>query len=229
MGFLNRLQRVTVGRIESFLATVEDPEVLFPQLVKEMEDRIRSATETEAKAMATVKAAEREAADLRKKIERFQKGAELAMSQGDEVTAREAVAAQIDAESQMALKAEALARAQKALEMAREARKQMQPQLDELRTKKDEILTRARVMKNQKKVIQTVSGPVSSAKSILDEASRMEAKVNETEAELDVQREISGGKGGPSLESRLKNLEKTASVEERLAALKKKSASSPKK
>jgi phage shock protein A len=223
MGFIKRIQRLTVSRIESFLSTAEDPEILFPQLVKEMEGQVRSATEAEAKAMASVKGAERDLKQANDKLERMKQGAQLALDKGDEDTAREAIAAQMNIEQEVERKTENLARAESAHADARNARKQIQQQLDEVRAKKEEILARARVAKTQKKVQQTVHGPVTSAKSILDAVAQMEAKVDETEAQLEVQREISSsGGGGPSLEKRLKDLEKTAGVEERLAALKKK-------
>ena len=95
MGFITRIKRLTTSRIETFLTTVEDPEILFPQLVKEMEEQIRKATSAEAKAMAGTKAAQRELDTVKDKLDRMQKGASLAMDQGDEDTAREAITAQI--------------------------------------------------------------------------------------------------------------------------------------
>lgn len=228
MGLIKRLHRLTVSRIETFLSTVEDPEVLFPQLLREMEDQVRAATGAEAKAMASVKAAERDIEQVKSKLEHLGKGAELAMDKGDEATARDAVSAQISLESDLKRKEDALARSQTAFENARNARKQIQSQLDEMRAKKEEILTRARVARNQKKIEKTVHGPVSSAKSILDTIAQLESKVEETEAELEVQSEMTKEDGGPSLDKRLTDLEQESEVESRLAALKKKTGK-PKK
>ena len=36
MGLIARIQRVTMARIQSFLDSVEDPEIMFPQLVAEI-------------------------------------------------------------------------------------------------------------------------------------------------------------------------------------------------
>jgi len=221
MGLVARLRRLTTSRIEAFLSTVEDPEVLFPQLVKEMEGQVRAATEAEAKAMASVKGARRDLDQVKQKLERMQKGAELAVEKGDEDTAREAVSAQIDLEAEIERKEETLNRAQGALDDARAAREQIQLQLEEVRNKKEEILTRARVVRNQKKVERTVSAPVSSAKSILDAVAQLETKVEEKEAEIEVQRDMASAGGGPSLDKRLKDLEVSSEVEERLAKLKK--------
>ena len=228
MGFISRLQRVTVAHIESFLSSVEDPELMFPQLLREMEDQVREATEAEAKAMASVKAAERDIAQARTKLERLQKGAQLAMDKKDEATAREALSAQLDVEADLARKEEGRVRAAATVEDARNGRKQIQARLEELRARKNEILTRARVAKTQKKVQKTVGGPGSSSKSILDDVARLEGKLEEDEATNEVRREMAKDGAGPSLDKRLKDLENSSSVEERLAALKKKSGSKSK-
>ena len=220
MGLIDRLRRISTAKVEAFLSKVEDPEVLLPQLIKEMEGQVRTITEAEAKSMAAVKGAERDVEQVKEKLARLQRGAETAMSQGDEVTARDAVSAQIDLEADLGRKEETLARAQGAATNARDARLDLQNELDELRSKKDEILTRARVARTQKQVEKTVRGPVDSSGSILDAVSRLESKVEETEAELAVQREVGRGSVGPSLERRLDDLERGSEVENRLAALK---------
>ena len=222
MGLIARLKRLTTSRIEVFLSTVEDPETIFPQLVKEMEGQVRAAVDAESKAMASVKGAEREVGQVKERLERMQKGAQLAMDKDDEATAREAVSAQIGLEGELVRKEDALARARTSLDDARSARKQIQDQLQELRDKKEEIVTRARIAKTQKKVEKTVTGPVASAESILDSVSQLESRVEETEAELDVQRDMSTSAGGSSLEKKLKDLETSSDVDDRLAALKKK-------
>jgi phage shock protein A len=142
--------------------------------VKEMEDQVRAATEGEAKAMTSVKAAQREVDQIAAKLERLKKGAELAMDKGDEATAREAVEGQISLEAELKQKTDILARCQTAQDDARAARKHIQEQLDELRAKKGEILARARTAKTRKKIERTVHGPAQSSRSILDAVARTE-------------------------------------------------------
>jgi len=220
MGLIERLRRITTARIEAFLNTIEDPEVLFPQLIKEMEEQVRAATDAEAKAMAAVKGAERELEKVKEKIEKMGKGAELAVQKGDDATARDAVGAQINLEADLKRREETVARSQGAFEDARDARQRIQGQLDELRAKKDEILTRVRVADTQRKIERTVHGPVDSSGSILDAVAKLEAQVDEAEAELAVKREMSGTAESGSLDKRLDDLSREAEIEKRLAALK---------
>ena len=71
MGLINRIRRITLSRIENFLNTVEDPEVLFPQLVREMEDQVRAAVSAETKALAACKSAARDTDRIRRKLDRM--------------------------------------------------------------------------------------------------------------------------------------------------------------
>ena len=221
MGLINRIRRLTVARIENFLNTVEDPEIIFPQLVREMEDQVRAAISAETKALAASKAAERDIGGTRKKLDRMVRGAEIAVEKDDNKTARDAVKAQIALEADLKVQDEAAARALRAYEDAKDARMQIEEQLNELRAKKDEILTRARVAKTQQKIEKTVGGRVSSTASILDAVVRMEGKVEEAEAELEIRRGMDKSGVTPSLERRLDELERDSEVEKRLAELKK--------
>jgi phage shock protein A len=220
MGLINRIRRLTIARIESFLNTVEDPEILFPQLVREMEDQVRAALSAEAKALAASKAAERDAGYVRQKLDRIMRGAEIAVDKGDSKTAREAVKAQMALESDLKKYDEAMARAGRAYEDAKAARMQIERQLDELRSKKNEMLTRARLAKSRQKIENTAGGRVSSTASILDAVTRMEDRIKEAEAELDIRRGLDEGEASPSLDRRLRDLESDGEVEKRLAELK---------
>ena len=222
MGLISRIRRITVSRIENFLNTVEDPEVLFPQLVREMEDQVRAAISAETKALAAQKTSERDVAQIRQKLGRLARGAELAVEKGENETARDAIRAQIALESDLKFQEDAVSRAKRAYEDAKDARMQIEKQLEELRTKKNEILTRARIASTQKKIEKTVSGRASSSNSILDAVVRLESKVEEAEAELEIRRSMDAGGATPSLERRLDELEQNDEIEKRLAELKKK-------
>ena len=220
MNILLRIKRVTIGRIEQFLARVEDPEVIFPQLVEEMAGQLGNAVDAEASALAGAKRAERDAAKARERVDRMGNGAALALTQGDEKTAREAVAAQIAAEQELERFERQLDCAQGGYESARSTREYVQEQLQELHSRKDEILTRARVAKSRRKVQQTVQGSTSSADSILDSVARMEAAVEAAEAELEIQQTLTGSRTEEgSLERRLLELGRQAEIEHRLSAM----------
>ncbi len=224
MSMIGRLRRVTVGRLEAFLSSVEDPDVVLPQLLREMEEQIRAATDAEARAMAAVKAAERSSDQAREKLARLAGGAETALGLGDEAMAREAVEAQVHLEAEAGRREDAVAAARAVRDEAHDARVQLQAQLDEIRSKKDELLTRSRVVRSQEKVQRTVQGPAASSGSILDAVARMESHLEEKEAALAVRKDLATGAaaGVSSLEQRLDKLAVRQEVDRRLAALREK-------
>lgn len=222
MSILSRMKRVTTGKLEMFLSKAENPEVVFPQLIVEMEDQVRSATDAEAKAMASLKQAEHAAEESRKKLEKMTTGAEAALKRDDESMAREAIEAQVALEAELIRREAAAQTAQNTLEDARAARQQTQTQLQEIREKKDEILTRARVVQSQERIQRTVTGPTTSTGSILDAVAAMESRVEEKEANLAVRQELAGAGAGssPSLERRIDAINRDEEIDRRMAALK---------
>ncbi len=221
MGILSRIKRITTGKLELFLSRSEDPETIFPQLIVEMEEQVRAATEAEAKAMASVRHAEQAVEQTKGNLARMTAGAESALRHDNESMAREAVEAQVALEAELIRREAALQTAANCLDDARAARQETQAQLQNVRHKKDEILTRARVVRTQERIQRTVAGPLASAGSILDAVEALEAKVEEKEAGLAVRRELTGsGTASPSLERRIDEMNRNTEIDRRLAALK---------
>ncbi len=111
---------------------------------------------------------------------------------------------------------EELARAEIALRQANEAREQIRGELEKLKSRKQEILTRARLAKVRKKVWK--SAAPGSHESILDAVSAMETRLAEEEALHGLQRETTRRQ---SVQDRLEKLERQAEVEQRLEKLRK--------
>ncbi|MFP4054098.1 MAG: PspA/IM30 family protein [Phycisphaerae bacterium] len=113
-------------------------------------------------------------------------------------------------------------RAKKTAAHASAARKRIQQQLEELRSRKEEIITRSRVAKTRQNIQQTVSGAGGGTDSILDAVARLEAGVEEAEAELEIQAAVVGDSTvSPSLEQRLDDLDRDAEIEKRMEQLRK--------
>lgn len=220
MGVFTRLHRITIGTIEAFLSRFEDPEIVFPVLITEMEEQLEAAVAAEANAQANLKRFERDLAKQQALIDKYGNGASTALQKENEELARQSLEAQIQAEKALEFMQRNLDIAQGALEKAMLSRKKIGQQLDELRSKKTEILTRARIAKVQKKIQCTVQGTSGSGDSILDSVARLEAKIEEAEAELEIHASFTGEGTRPSLEKRLEELSNEAEINRRLAALK---------
>ena len=215
MGLIKRLQRITSGRVRAFLDSVDDPETVLPQLVAEMEENAGIAVNAEAKALTAVKSAQRKLDEAEGRVLRLGRGAELALKQGDERTAREALAEQLKAEKEASVHKESLVRAEAALKDAHDTRLQLADQLEELKVRRDEMLTRARVASTQTQIRETVLKP---GKGLLEEVARVEERLDKDESQLEIHHEIAGPQQG-SLDERLRRLQREAEIDERLGNL----------
>lgn len=173
MGLLKRVGRLSVARVEAFLASVEDPRRLLPQIFRELEECLRQATEREATSLTGVRHAERARHDAQAKVKRMGELAEAAVAKGDEPLAREALRAQVDAELALRLKSAALTIALRTHKDGEVARDRLQRQLDELREKQQEILLRATTDGAGRSIPATDPG---GSGGVLDAIARMERK-----------------------------------------------------
>lgn len=218
-GLISRLKRITVSRIKAFLETVDEPEVVFAQLVREMQQGIEDAVKAESKAMAALRANQRRLDECLGRSLRLGKGAEMALRQGDESLAREALAEQIKADSAIDNQRLALAQSEAALQQAHEGRLHLQSQLEELEQRKKEIVSRARSARNLAATFERTGNIRKAGAAILDEVTRMQQadEGNDSLSGYSVEWNAAFDR---TLEGRLRTLEREAEIERRLASIK---------
>ncbi len=221
MGRIERLKTVTMARIEAFLALLERPEIAIPQLVREMGDGVAEAARAEAKALTAVKADRRRLDAASGRVERLRKGATLAAKADELDTARQAIAAQIEAEREVETYRASLETSESAYQSASHVRAQLQEQLDELKVRKQDILARVRLVRQQEETQNVASLPEGAA-GILDAIVRMEMKVEEEEAQAEIQDQIRQTLGAAFQHERVVEMENDAEVNRRLEELRNK-------
>jgi len=222
MGKIDRLKRITLGRIEAFLDSLEKPEYILPQLVKELGQLVSEAAHAKAKALSAFKAARRRLDETNGKVLRLENGARLAVEADDMETARQAIAVQIKAE-QLAQKRQAeLELAEKAYHSASAVYSQLTNNLTALKEKKTVLLNQHRqqqlTKQLQKQYTQSIVEP---GKDILDTIARMESKIEQQQIELEVQTELTKTLGASFDQERVKKLEHHTQVNQRLTEIKK--------
>jgi phage shock protein A len=215
MKLIERLKRITIGRIEAFLDTVEKPEYILPQLARQMSDQIAAAANAEAKSLGAVKGSQRRFDEAAGRLHRLSEGASLAAKANELDLARQAIAAQIQAEQDLQKCRTELEKAEQAYKDASDARKQLMDTLNELKHRKDELISKSRRIKSQTQSI-TETG------DILETVARMEAKIEVAQAESEIRNEISKTLGLSFDEQRVRKLEQNAEVERRLNEITKK-------
>jgi phage shock protein A len=220
-GFLKRVRRITLGKINALLDGAENPEQIFPQLIQEMREECKKAIDAEATAVAALKRRQQERDEATVELHKWEKRAELAVRDNDDDLARTALEEQIAVEKRLQHCVDAVELAQSAADRAREAREDLHDKLDTLERKRDEIIARARAAKNQEEVQKVLAGVErDGGASILDAVARMEDKVAESEARADAYGEVATDLSGGDAEAKFRNLERRGNVEQRLAELK---------
>ena len=226
-GFMKRVRRLTLAKIDAFLDGAENPEEVFPQLVKEMRQECQKAIEAEATAVAAQKRRQQEYDETKAELDKWANRAELAVKDSDDGLARTALENQIAAEKRLQTQQHSLDIAGRAADQARGAREDLHDKVETLERKRGEILARARAAKQQTEVQKVLAGiEAGSGASILEAVARMEEKVAEAEARAGAYGDIAADVSGGDTEAKFKDLERKQSVEERLADLKKKVGSS---
>ncbi|MBW8016825.1 MAG: hypothetical protein FVQ82_11610 [Planctomycetes bacterium] len=215
MKLIERLKRITMGRIEAFLDSVEKPEHILGQLIHEMSEQVSAAANAEAKALGAVKGSQRRFDETAGRLHRLSEGASLAAKANELDLARQAIAAQIQAEEDMQKCRADLEKAELAYMDASDARKQLMNNLNELKQRKDELIAKSQSIKTQTRSIAETG-------DILDTVARMEAKIDVAQAETEIRNEISKTLGLSFDEQRVRKLEQNAEVQRRLNEITKK-------
>lgn len=220
-GFLKRVSRITMGKINTFLDGAENPEEVLPMLLKELRAEQQKAIEGEATAIAAHKRRVQEYQEVEADITKWAGRAELAVKDGDDGLARTALENQVAAEKRLEIAKPTLVTAERAADQARHAREDLQAKVATLETKRDEIIARAQAAKQQEEVQKVLAGiEAGKGDSILEAVARMEDKVAVAEARADAYGEVAAEVTGGDTESKFRDLEQKGLVDERLKELK---------
>lgn len=205
MGLLSRLKDISTGKILAFLDESENPELVIPQLLEELADQQKALVNAQAKSLAAVRAAQRRLEETMGRVLRLERGAELAMKEGEEETAREALREQLKIEQLVPRQREQVEQAQKILDDVRERQNVLKEHISLVKQKEERL-----------KTISTINLPTDQTEPLLKQVAQMEERVISEEIGRDVEREVSQSLRKRSLDERLLELERNEEVETRL-------------
>jgi phage shock protein A len=233
MGIFDRMGKVIQSNLNSLLDKAEDDKKLVELNLHEMDGQIKAGHQEVVQAVAAEKQLRKRTDDLRAESEKWDKRAELALKNGDETLAREALKQKkrVTAEADAADKARGEQR-DVALHMKEELER-MKEKLAALKLRKGTIVARAQQSRGGSTSEQLGSKGGSSA---FDNFRRMEEKIEGREAEgqamAEVDEALGKGQSSDDLEAKFRELErqsggkgdetgKTSDIDDELAALKK--------
>ena len=213
MGLLDRLSRLIRANINAFVSDAEDPIKILDQSVADMQEDLVKLRQAVAVAIASQKRLDNQANQAKEQIQNWLSRAELALKNGDDDLAREALNRKKTFQETFESLTTQFQTQNGQVEKLKKSLLLLERKISEARTKKDMLKARAQAAKAQQK-IQSAVGDLGS-KSAMAAFERMEDKVEALEASGQAALELAG----EDLESKFAALEGGDDIEKELDIL----------
>lgn len=214
MGVFERISRLMRANVNDALDNAEDPELMLQQLIRDMSEEIRQARGQVATMIAQEKELAADKSEADRTANEWQRRAELAVGQGKDDLAREALRRKRDSEENARIYDEQLVAQQHTVARLKNQLQDLENKLDQMESKRDALIARSRRAKAQQQVSETISNlPNGNASS---EFERFERRIRSSEAKAAASSELAE----LDRDDEFAALDKDFGVEDELATLK---------
>jgi phage shock protein A len=215
MGILGRLSTLIKSNVNDAIDGMQDPAKEIDQMVRDMEDSARQARTEVAQCLGDEKRQQKRVEALDGEVKTWTDRAETAVRAGDDGLAKEALRRRAEKETERA-------EAKKALQEQGVYVDQLATALKALEARVKDVKLRQGTLREKARAAKGVS-PLSGKTAAFDDFERMSSKIDSVEAEAGLADELDG-RSAASLEAerKLAALSESSSVDDALAALKKK-------
>ncbi|MCU0634566.1 MAG: PspA/IM30 family protein [Gemmatimonadaceae bacterium] len=221
MGIFDRLSTLIKSNINELISSAENPEKMLTQILVDMRDQLARAKQQVAAAIADEKRL-RDQADAEFRLaEDWEKRAMLAINEGRDDLARQALTRQSEHQTHAEQLELTWQTHRSETEKLKQSLRDLNDKIEEAKRKKNLLLARQRRAEAQARISQTMSGL--NEKSAFEAFNRMEEKIEQNERQLLAAREIDEEFSGDRLQQEFKRLERSAgsgNAEHQLLALK---------
>jgi phage shock protein A len=223
MGIFDRLSTLLRSNINDIISSAENPEKMLNQILVDMRSQLAKAKQQVAAAIADEKRLRDQADSERRQSEDWEKRAMLAVQEGRDDLAKQALVRQGE-HAQHAEQLELTWQSHQAeTEKLKASLRDLNDKIEEAKRKKNLLLARQRRAQAQKRIAETMSSL--SEKSAFEAFARMEERIDQNERQIKASAEIDEEFQGDRLAKDFKQLEKSAgsmSADMQLLALKQK-------
>ena len=221
MGIFSKLSTLIKSNINDLINRAENPEKMLNQIILDMRDQLAKAKREVAAAIADERKLRGQLDDEVKQAREWEKRAMLAVKQGRDDLAKQALVRQQEhAERASAL--DQTWRAQSAeTEKLKGSLRQLNEKIEEAKRKRNLLIAKQKRAQAQRRIHETMSGL--SDTSAFDAFNRMADKIEEEERRSLAHAEVTEALSGDTLETEFLRLEAgsdDAGVDDRLSALK---------
>lgn len=226
MGVFARLAQLIKANLNDLISRSEDPEKMLNQVVLEMNAQLIQAKKQVAVSIADEKHLAKQAEQENANAAEWERRAMLAVRQGDDALAKEALARKKEHEG-LAKEYEGQWQKQKqTVDALKTSLRLLNDKIEEAKRKKNVLIARKKRAEAQKAIHETMSGLKDN--SAFDTFNRLEGKIDQMEAEAEAGAELAEEYSGDVLAQKFKRLEITGGADEDLIALKQKMGLAPK-
>lgn len=225
MNLFDRFSRVAKSNLNNILKGLEDPEKIMNQAVEDMQKDLVKIRQSYAEVTASQRRLLKQKEQADALAEDWYSRAQLALKSGKEDLAREALSRrqqQVDAASNIQSQIDTQGAS---IDKLYEGMQMLESKILDAKSKKDEMVARARTAQSTQKVNDMLSGMTGSTS--MDAFKRMEEKVESLEAAAEVSAEMGAmngnllpGSGGSELEKQFALLEGSSKVDDELSKMK---------
>jgi phage shock protein A len=215
MGILGRLSTLIKSNLNDAIDGMQDPGKELDQMVRDMEESARAARSEVAACMGEEKRLGKRVEAIEGEIKSWGERAETAVRSGDDGLAKEALRRRAEKEAERAETQKALQEQSVYVGQLATALQALEARVKDVKLRQGTLRERARAAKG--------ASPLSGKTSAFDDFERMSTKIDAVEAEAGLADELSGRTAESVVaERKLEKMASDGSVDDALAALKKK-------
>jgi len=190
MSIFERIGDLVKANINDLIDKAEDPEKMIKQIIIDMEDQLRDATQGLGTAMGSLNQVKKQLENAKKQSQDWQAKAKTCLEQGNEELAKKALENKVNQDN-MAAKYQEMADSMDAqvIEIKNQV-DMLKQKLDEARSKQAMLVARSQMADAKAQMAKTLGNMDS--KSAFAKMDKMEQKIEQKEAEADAFSQVSG-------------------------------------
>ena len=218
MGLFDRLSALLRSNINDLISRAENPEKMLNQLIVDMKTQLAKAKQQVASAIADEKKLQSDAENMKKQAEDWERRAMLAVQEGRDDMAKQALARYNEHLQSAQQLHETWLRHKAETDALKLSLRQLNDKIEEAKRKKNILVARAKRAEAQQRIQQTMSGMTD--KSAFESFERMAEKIEASERRAIAAAELNEEVSGDRLLSQFEALEYKGSSDQQLLELK---------
>ncbi|MBI4409726.1 MAG: PspA/IM30 family protein [Gemmatimonadetes bacterium] len=218
MGMLQRLSLLIRSNINEAISRGENPEKVLNQLIIDMREQLARAKQEVAVAIADERKLRAQADDERKQSEDWENRAVLAVREGRDDLAKQALLRQQEHGERAVTLEETWRRQATETEKLKNSLRELNDKIEEAKRKKNLLVAKQKRAQAQRRIHETMAGLTD--RSAFEAFERMAEKIEESERRALAAAEVQETLSGETIEKQFAQLEGADAVDRRLAALK---------